>query len=85
MNSTLTEVLDAARALSRADRAEIAHQLIASLETTNESDEARYSDLEAAVNLGLDQLDRNEGIEIPVDSLEDYVGELGQIAVRRSH
>jgi len=69
VNSTLSEVLDAARALSRAERAEIAHELIATLETTNESDEARYAELKAAVNVGLEQLDRGEGIDIPSERI----------------
>ena len=84
MNSTLAEVLDAARALSRSERAEVAQELIASLETTNEYDEDRYAELKAAVNVGLEQLDRGEGIEIPVDSLEEYIRGLGQIATERA-
>lgn len=80
MNSTVTEVLDAARSLSRSERAEVAQELITTLETTNESDDVRYSELKAAVNLGLGQLDRGEGIEIPEGSLEEYVRSLGRIA-----
>lgn len=84
MNSTLTEVLDAARALSRSERAEVAHELIATLETTNDSDEARYAELKAAVNVGLGQLDRDEGIKIPADSLDEYIRGLGEIATERA-
>jgi len=60
MNSTLAEVLDAARALSRSERAEVAHELIATLETTDESDEARYAELRAAVEQGIASLDAGE-------------------------
>lgn len=83
MNSTLAEVLEAARALSRSECAEVAHELIASLETTNEDDEARYAELKAAVNVGLEELDRGEGITIPGDSIGEYIRELGQIATER--
>ncbi|MGO1544844.1 MAG: hypothetical protein ACTHXA_10960 [Gulosibacter sp.] len=84
MNWTLAEVLDAARALSRSERAEVAHVLITTLETTNETDEGRYAELKAAVNVGLEQLDSGEGIEIPADSLADYIHSLGQIATERA-
>lgn len=83
MSSTLTEVLEAARALPRAQRAEVAQEMIASLETADEFDGVRYAELKAAVNVGLEQLDRGEGIEIPSDSLEEYIRGLGQIAADR--
>ncbi len=84
MNSTLAEVLDAARALSRSERAEVAHELIATLETTSESDEANYAELQRAVSTGIEQLDRGEGIRVPGDSISEYVRGLGQIAADRA-
>lgn len=83
MKSTLTEVLDAARALPRAERAEIAQELIASLETTNEHDEARYAELKAAVQVGVDQIDRGESIRIPASGLQEYLQGLSREAVER--
>lgn len=83
MNSTLTEVLDAARALPRAERAEIAQELIASLETTNEYDEARYAELKAAVQVGVDQIERGESIRIPVGELREYLHGLSCEATER--
>jgi hypothetical protein len=83
MRSTLAEVLDAARALSRAERAEVAHELIATLETTSETDAARYAELRAAVDHGIDQLDRGEGIHVPSDGVSEYIRGLGQIAADR--
>lgn len=83
MNSTLTEVLDAARALPRAERAEIAHELIASLETTNEYDEARYLELKAAVQVGVDQIERGECTRIPAGELRGYLRGLGREATER--
>ncbi|QIM16547.1 hypothetical protein G7067_09215 [Leucobacter insecticola] len=84
MNSNLAEVLDAARALSRAERAEVAHELIASLETTNEYDEARYFELKSAVDKGIASLDAGRGIELSVDELGDYLGERGRLATERA-
>lgn len=75
--------MSAARALSRSERAEVAHELIATLETTNESDEARYAELKTAVNEGIEQLDRGEPIHVPTDSIGDYIRGLGQIATER--
>ncbi|WP_454130113.1 hypothetical protein [Microbacterium aurum] len=82
MNSTLTEVLDAARALPRAERAEIAHELIASLENT-EYDEARYAELRAAVEKGIASLDAGRGIELSVDELDGYLAERSRLATER--
>lgn len=84
MTPKLAEVLDAARALSRSERAEVAHELIATLETTKESDEARYAEIKTAVNEGLEQLDRGEGIHVPADSIGDYIRGLGQVAIERA-
>lgn len=83
MDSTLAEVLDAARALSRSERAEVVHELVATLETTSESDKARYAELRAAVDHGIDQLDRGEGIRVPADGVSEYIRGLGQIAAGR--
>lgn len=84
MNSTLAEVLDAARALSRSERAEVAHELIATLETTDESDEARYAELRAAVDQGIASLDAGRSTRLSVDDLEDYLSERGRLATERA-
>ncbi|MCI1747202.1 MAG: hypothetical protein LKI24_03265 [Acidipropionibacterium sp.] len=84
MNSSLTEVLDAARALSRSERAEVAHELIATLETTNERDEARYAVLRTAVDKGVSSLDAGKGVELSVDELDDYLRERAQLATERA-
>lgn len=83
MKSTLTEVLDAARALPRSERAEIAQELIASLETTNEYDEARYIELKAAVQVGVDQIERGESTRIPASELREYLQGLSREATER--
>ncbi|WP_372698786.1 hypothetical protein [Arthrobacter sp. JSM 101049] len=84
MNLTLTEVLDAARALSRAERAEVAQELIASLESTDEFDEARDGELRAAVNQGIASLDAGRSTRVSVDDLDDYLRERGRLATERA-
>lgn len=84
MNSTLEEVLDAARALSRSERAEVAHESIATLETTDESDDARYAELRAAVDQGIASLDAGRNTRLSVDDLEDYLSERGRPATERA-
>lgn len=84
MNSTLADVLDAARALSRSERAEIAHELIATLETTDESDEGRYAELRAAVDQGIVSLDAGRSTRLAVDDLDDYLRERGRLATERA-
>lgn len=84
MRSTLAEVLDAARALSRAERAEIARELIATLETTSESDKARYAELRTAVDQGIASLDAGRGTRLSVDDLGDFLRDLGREATERA-
>lgn len=80
MISTKAEVLAAARALTRPERAEIAQSLISSLETSNEIDEARYADLYAAVAIGVCSLETGNYIDLAVDTLDDYLHERGRLA-----
>lgn len=84
MDSTLAEVLNAARALSRSERAEVAHELIATLETTDESDEIRYAELRAAVDQGIASLDAGRSTRLAVDDLDDYLRERGRLATERA-
>ncbi|MGO3834570.1 MAG: hypothetical protein ACTJGT_11470 [Microbacteriaceae bacterium] len=84
MTPKLAEVLDAARALSRSERAEIAHELIATLETTDEFDEAGYAELQAAVDRGIASLDAGRSTRLSVDDLSDYLSERGRLATERA-
>lgn len=84
MNSTLAEVLDAALALSRSERAEIAHELIVTLEMTDEFDEAGYAELRAAVDQGVASLDAGRSTRLSVDDLSDYLSERGRLATERA-
>ncbi|RNI25321.1 hypothetical protein [Flexivirga caeni] len=83
MGLTLAEVLDAARALSRSERATVAQELIATLATTDDVDEARHTQLKDAVDFGLDQIERGEGIRVPAGELRDYLHGLGREATER--
>lgn len=83
MDATLTEVLEAARALPRAERAEVAQELIASLEATDEYDEVRYAELRAAVDKGIASLDAGRSTRLSVEDLGDYLRELGRQATER--
>lgn len=83
MDSTLAEVLDAARALPRSERAQVAHELISTLETTNEFDEARYAELKAAVKVGADQIERGECTRIPAAELREHLHGLSREATMR--
>lgn len=82
MNSTLSEALDAARALPCTERAEIAHEPIASFENS-EDDQARYAELHAAVDTGIASLDAGRDIELSVDELDDYSAERNRLAAER--
>lgn len=84
MSLRVTEVLDAARALSRSERAEVARELIGTLETPYEDDGARYAELRAAVAQGVASLDTGKGIELSVDELDDYLHERGRLATERA-
>ncbi|MGB3375653.1 MAG: hypothetical protein WBA87_11020 [Microbacterium sp.] len=84
MTPKLAEVLDAARALSRSERAEIAHELIATLETTDEFDDAGYAELRAAVDEGIASLDAGRSTRISVGELSDYLSERGRLATERA-
>lgn len=84
MTPKLAEVLDAARALSRSERAEIAHELIATLETTDEFDEAGYAELRAAVDRGIASLEAGRSTRLSVDDLSDYLSERGRLATERA-
>ena len=84
MNSTLAEVLDAARALSREERAEVAEELLATLDATDDSDAARYAALRAAVDKGIDSLDAGRGTVLSVDELDDFLSERSRIATKRA-
>ena len=84
MTPTAAEVLDAAKSLPRAERAEVAQELLATLGTADVSDEARLSALRAAVGAGVASLDAGKGIRIPAGGLRDYLRERGRLATERA-
>lgn len=84
MTPTAAEVLDAAKALPREERAEVAQELLATLGSADVSDEARLAALRAAVDAGIASLDAGKGIRIPAVGLRDYLRERGRRATERS-
>lgn len=84
MPPTAAEVLDAAKALPRAERAEVAQELLATLGTADVSDEARLAALRAAVDAGIASLDAGKGIHVPAGGLRDYLRERGRLASERA-
>ncbi|PJJ55377.1 hypothetical protein [Compostimonas suwonensis] len=84
MTPTAAEVLDAAKALPRAERAEVAQELLSTLGTADVSDEARLTALRAAVDAGIASLDAGKGIRIPVGGLRGYLRERGRLATERA-
>lgn len=74
-------MLNAAKALPRTERAEVAQALLATLDTADVSNDARNRPLQAAVHAGIASLDAGHGI--PVPDLRDYMRERGQLATER--
>ena len=84
MTQTPAEVLDAAKALPRLQRAEVVQELIATLGTPDVPDESRLAALRDAVDAGIAGLDAGEGIRIPADGLREYLRERGRLAMERA-
>lgn len=84
MTPTAAEVLDAAKALPRAERAEVARELLATLGTGDEPEEARFAALHAVVDAGIVSLDTGKGIRIPAGGVRDYLRERGRLATAQT-
>ncbi len=84
MTLTAAEVLNAAKALPRADRAKVAQELLATLGTADVSDETRLTALRATVDAGIASLDAGKGIHVPAGGLRDYLRERGRLATERA-
>lgn len=84
MTPTATEVLDAAKALSRAERAEVTQELLATLSTADVSDQVRRTALQAAIDAGTASLDAGKGIHIASGGLREYLRERGRLAAERA-
>jgi len=84
MTQAPAEVLDAAKALPRLQRAEVVQELIATLGTPDATDESRHAALRDAVDAGIASLDAGEGIRIPADGLREYLRERGRLAMERA-
>lgn len=85
MTPTAAEVLDAAKALPREQRAEVVQKIIATLGTPDIADESRRATLRAAVDAGIASLDAGDGVRVPADGVREYLRERGQLATARAN
>lgn len=81
MESNLPEVLNAARSLTRAERAAVAQELISEL-TDHEYEDLRSADLRAILEQGLSKLESGQGIQSAVDHVDDHLSEVRRSAER---
>jgi hypothetical protein len=80
--TTVAQVWEVAQTLPHNERAELAKQLLGSLDR-EVSDAARYAALTSAVDVGIASLDAGEGVEIPAGGLRDFLRERGRLASER--
>lgn len=59
-------------------------ELVATLDTGSEYEEARYAELHVAVDRGVAGLDAGRGIELTVDELDGYLRERSRLATERA-
>lgn len=71
--------------MPREERAEVAKELLATLEPVDDSDEARYAALRAAVDKGIASLDARRSIRIPAGGIGEYLRERGRLATERAN
>jgi hypothetical protein len=84
MKSTLAEVLDAARALPREERAEVAEEMLATLDSVDDSNAARYAALQAAVDRGIASLDAGRTVKVQTGGVREFLQERGRLATQRA-
>lgn len=80
MTPTAAEVLETAMSLSPDERVDVATQLLRSAGT---EDAARLEALREDVTAGFAQIDRGEGVEVPLDELRDHIRGIGREAAER--
>lgn len=72
MEPSFPEVLNAARSLTRAERAAVAQELISEL-TEHDYEDLRSADLRSVLEQGLTQLETGQGIQSAVDHVDDHL------------
>ncbi|WP_415104501.1 hypothetical protein [Micropruina sp.] len=81
---TSAQILKTAKTLPRAERAELAQQLLATLGEHDVPEAARLNTLRSAVSSGITALDADDGIEVPPEGLREYLSERGRLATERA-
>lgn len=80
MTPTAAQVLESAKTLSPAERAEIAEELVLTMHASDVDDATRHEALRAAIDVAVHSADAGEGIRIPAGGTREFVRELGREA-----
>lgn len=83
MNKAVAQALQCVLALSRDERIELAGALLATLDVADDSVEARYAALRAAVDKGIASLDAGKSTLVPAGELRGFIHGLGREAAER--
>lgn len=83
MTPTAAEVLASAKALPREERAEVAKELVATLDA-HDAELVTETALRDAVRKGTDDLDAGRGINVPRGGLREYLRTRGRLATERA-
>lgn len=81
MTPNVAEVLEAARSLSPAERADLAQEIVLSI-GDDVDDASRLVTLRRAIDQAVESIDAGEGIHVPAGETRGFVGEIGREAVR---
>ncbi|NII69535.1 hypothetical protein [Microbacterium ulmi] len=82
MTPTAAEVLESAKTLSPAERAEIAEELVLTMHADDVDDAVRLAALRAAIDVAVRSADVGEAIRVPAGGTREFVRELGREATR---
>lgn len=82
MTSTANRLLESAKTLSPAERAEIAEELVLTMHASDVDDTTRHVALRAAIDIAVHSADAGEGIHIPAGGTREFVRDLGREATR---
>jgi hypothetical protein len=84
MTRNAAKVLEAAKSLSRTERAEVAQELLSTLDADDVSNEVRLAALRSAVDAAATSLDAGERIAVPTGELREYLRDRGRLATERA-
>ncbi|KHK97809.1 hypothetical protein LK09_09980 [Microbacterium mangrovi] len=82
MTPTAARVLESAKTLSPAERAEIAEELMLTMQAKDVEDADRRAALQSAIDAAVRSADNGESFQIPADGTREFVRGLGREATR---